>query len=104
MNTQAMVDGILAECPALSQIKIRVDKKTQQASVIDIIRMVTGKNSNRSSEMLRRLKNEVTAQCVQLRINGKGRETACATAPVCIEIIWELPGKAAKAFRRGAGR
>jgi hypothetical protein len=36
----------------------------------------------------------------QLRINGKGHLTPVADAPTCVEIIWELPGKAAKAFRR----
>ena len=35
----------------------------------------------------------------RVRINGKGRLTWVADAPICIAIIWQLPGKAAKVFR-----
>ena len=46
------------------------------------------------------LSRELIENIDQLRINGKGRETPVADAPTCIEIIWALPGKAAKEFRR----
>ena len=79
---------------------IRVDKSTQQASVIDLIRTITGKTSTHASEMLKNLGSDLNGRIVQLRINGKGRETPVADARTCVEIIWCLPGKAAKEFRR----
>lgn len=80
--------------------KFRVDKNTQKGSVIDIIRMVTGYQSKDATNYFNRLSTNLSTRCRQLRINGKGRETWVADAPTLVEIIWELPGKAAKAFRR----
>ena len=37
---------------------------------------------------------------VKLRINGKGKKTPCVSARNAIQLIWDLPGKQAKAFRR----
>ena len=79
---------------------IRVDKATQQASVIDLIRMITGQTSRDSGKALTRLGGEWEARCLRLRINGKGLETPVADAKTCVEIIWCLPGQAAKEFRR----
>ena len=101
-NVANIVNNLLDENPALQQIKIRVDKKTQKASALDVIRMVTGKDGKRASEYFSRLSAEVTEKCGQLRIGGKGRLTWVADAPTLVEIIWELPGKAAKAFRRAS--
>jgi hypothetical protein len=98
--TKDKIDALLSENPALNRFPFRIDKSTQKASVIDIIRMITGKDSRHAGETFKRLGRSLVDRCVQLRINGKGRETSVATAPVLIEIIWELPGKAAKAFRR----
>jgi hypothetical protein len=42
----------------------------------------------------------MVTRCVNTQINGKGKETPVADAPTCIEIIWELPGKVAREFRR----
>ncbi len=78
---------------------IRVDKATQQASVIDLIRMITGQTSSDSGKALTRLGLDLN-RCTNLRINKKGRETPVADSRTCVEIIWELPGKAAKEFRR----
>ena len=72
--TTAVIDQILAEAPGLSQIKVRVDKPTQKASVIDVIRMVTGKDNNRAGESLRNLDPKFHENIVKLRINGKGQE------------------------------
>jgi hypothetical protein len=90
----------LDQCLAFSDFKtIRVHKATQQASVIDLIRMITEKTSTHASEMLKNLGLDLN-RCTNLRINGKGRETPVADARTCVEIIWELPGKAAKDIRR----
>uniref|UniRef100_A0A6C0BR29 Uncharacterized protein n=1 Tax=viral metagenome TaxID=1070528 RepID=A0A6C0BR29_9ZZZZ len=94
------IDALLAENPGLKQAKIRVDTKTQKASVIDVIKWVTGQTSSNSQNTFRRLGADLGAGCTQLRINGKGRLTPVADAPTLVEIIWELPGKAAKRFRR----
>ena len=59
---------------------IRVDKATQQASVIDLIRMITGQTSRDSGKALTRLGGEWEARCLRLRINGKGLETPVADA------------------------
>lgn len=95
-----VVNNLLSENPLLNQAKIRIDKATQKASVIDVIRIVTGLKSGDASNVLKRLDDKVTKNCRQLRINGKGRLTWVADAPTLVELIWELPGKAAKAFRR----
>lgn len=83
-----------------AKTRIRVDKATQQASCIDLIRYVTGKPSADAAKDIRNLPPELREKIPQLRINSKGRLTPVADAPTCVEIIWELPGKAAKAFRR----
>jgi hypothetical protein len=65
--------------------------------------MITGGSSKRASEALKNMEASMTEKIGpfgQLRINGKGRETPVADARTCVEIIWCLPGKAAKEFRR----
>ena len=86
--------------PALKQTKIRIDKATQKASVIDVIRLITGKKSGYASQALDRLDQILVSQCGQLKINGKGRLTPVCDAKTMVQVIWELPGKTAKAFRR----
>jgi hypothetical protein len=58
--------------------------------------------SMKNSEMsiISSLKRRRVCKIDQLRINNKGRETPVADARTCVEIIWCLPGKAAKEFRR----
>jgi hypothetical protein len=85
---------------AFANAKIRVDFATKKASAIDVIRLVTGKDSRHAGEMLHRLGPDMVALCDQLRINGKGRETWVADATTLVEMIFDLPGKAAKTFRR----
>jgi hypothetical protein len=86
--------------PALAQCNIRVHKESQQGSTIDVIRLVTGLSSAHAGQALSRLDSKLITRCDQLRINGKGKITPVADAPTLIEIIWELPGKVAKKFRR----
>ena len=96
----ATLDQLLQLNPALAQCHIRVDQETQKGSVIDVIRLVTGSSSAHAGQALSRLPPEMSARCTSLRINGKGKLTPVADALTLIEIVWELPGKAAKAFRR----
>jgi len=80
--------------------RIRVDEETQQVSAIDVAMLVTGKDAKHSSKCIERLPSELSTKCRRLKINGKGRLTCVCDAPTAVELIWELPGKAAKAFRR----
>jgi hypothetical protein len=41
---------------------------------------------------------ELGTRCPSLRMNSKGQETACADARTLVEIVWALPGKAARKF------
>lgn len=85
---------------------IRIDDKTKMASVVDVIRMVNGSERSDALKSLTRLLaiNRATRpmNCPKIKINGSGRETPVADATTLVEIIWELPGKAAKEFRRGS--
>ena len=80
---------------------IRYDLETKKGSVLDVIMVVTGKTSGNASNTVKALPEELTQEISQLRINGKGRETPVADAKTLVQIVWELPGKAAKEFRRG---
>ena len=75
----AIVESVLAEAPSFDKFKIRVDKGTQKASVIDVIRMITGKKSRHAGQTLNKLPQKVQ-KIVQLRINGNGRPTPCVDA------------------------
>ncbi|CAM9319457.1 unnamed protein product [Sphacelaria rigidula] len=86
---------------------IRVDTATQQGSVLDVLRMVLGCDSTSAKTAFRRLKEdsaelgaELGAACTQLRINGKGKLTPVADAKTLVEIVFNLPGKIARDFRR----
>ena len=82
---------------------IRVDTATKKGSVIDVVRMVLGCESNSANTALRRLKEafpELAGCCRQLRINGKGKLTPVADAKTLVEIIFLLPGQKASGFRR----
>ena len=83
---------------------IRVDTATQKGSVIDVIRLVQQCNASDASTYLKRLINEqgteLGTRCPSLRINGRGQVTPCADARTLVEIVWALPSKAAREFRR----
>ena len=78
---------------------IRKDDKTGMFSVLDVIRAITKMESKDASNYLSRLNVDLTTRCRQLRISGKGRQTPVADLPTLVEIIWELPGKAASTSR-----
>jgi hypothetical protein len=83
---------------------IRVDAATNTGSVIDVIRIVQQCSASDASTYLKRLVKDVGTElgtrCPSLKINGKGQDTPCADARTLVEIVWALPGKAAREFRR----
>uniref|UniRef100_A0A6C0BQG2 Bacteriophage T5 Orf172 DNA-binding domain-containing protein n=1 Tax=viral metagenome TaxID=1070528 RepID=A0A6C0BQG2_9ZZZZ len=93
--THDYVEALLSENPAIKNVKIRVDKKTQKASVIDIVCLVTGQESKNASRTIARLGHDMCARCEHIRINGKGHSTWVADAPTMLQIISALPGKRA---------
>jgi hypothetical protein len=82
--------------PASTQMEIRVDDKTQQASCIDIVRIITGQNQDTASGTVRRMN---TAKVNYLRINGKGRQTPVSGVDGITDLISKLPGKRALTFK-----
>ena len=80
--------------------RIRIDLATNQLSVIDLVVVVTGAEPSDAGKTFSRLGPEFLAKCPKLRINGSGRLTPVADARTSVEIIWALPGRAAKEFRR----
>lgn len=84
---------------------IRVDKNTKQGSAMDTIRMVLKCSSGTASTYLSGLFStspELNNHVCHIRINGKGKITPVADAKTLIEIIWLLPGKKAREFRRNS--
>ncbi len=98
---------------------VRIDDSINEASVIDVVRMVCPEASTQySAQMLGRVleKDRVNGQMGTLhyahdslplaervhyiRINGKPPVTPVADAKTIVEIIWLLPARAAREFRR----
>lgn len=77
---------------------IRIDSATQQGSVLDVIRAITGQPRQEPRIWMRFITSddnrEIADRCQILRINGKGKETPVAPAQTLVEIAWLLPGKA----------
>jgi hypothetical protein len=87
---------------------MRVDAATKKGSVIDVIRIVQQCNASDASTYFKRLVNnlgtELGTRCPSLKINGKGQVTPCADACTLVEIVWALPGKAARDFRHDSAK
>jgi hypothetical protein len=87
---------------------IRVDLDSSMGSVIDVIRLVNPEiPSNQASSTFKRLATELpvlASSCRHLRINDRGKLTPCANVKTLVEIVWSLPGKAARAFRQTSAR
>ncbi|CAM9129855.1 unnamed protein product [Ectocarpus sp. 8 AP-2014] len=98
---------------------VRVDERTGMASDIDVIRMLCPEASSEyAAQMLKRVLEREAADggnhSVQntrhsapladrvhyLKINGDGHVTPVSDAPTAIEIIWLLPARAAREFRK----
>jgi hypothetical protein len=78
--------------PSLATRKIRVNNETQQGSVIDVIRMISGGTSGKASDIIKTL-TSVSSQIAHLRINGRGKMTPVANAATLQMIVHLLPGK-----------
>ena len=96
---ESTLQELIAANPIFSQCKFNVDTASHRGSVFDVIRMVTGQTEH-LSQTFTRLGSRLTSKCHKIYINGKGQMTYVADAPTLVEIIWELPGDTAKAFRR----
>lgn len=100
----------------------RIDEASGKGSVIDVIKLVCpGATRDYANKALRRViakdrdeqeragQNETTSNSISpwianrvdyIRINGKGQITPVSDAKTIIEIIWLLPGRATREFRR----
>jgi hypothetical protein len=84
---------------------IRVDLDTKKGSVIDVIRLVNPNlTSSNAGNTLTKLSSDLGIQYTQLKINGKGKLTPVADARTLVEIVWALPGKAARDFGRSSAQ
>ncbi|KAK9844469.1 hypothetical protein WJX74_002904 [Apatococcus lobatus] len=92
--------------PDLHLDSIRIDSATQRGSVLDVIQAVTGHGDScrKTWHDFKKVHSDIVTRCNDVQINGKGKPTPVAAAPVLVEIAWLLPGKAAAAFRRGAAK
>ncbi|CAM9726853.1 unnamed protein product, partial [Phaeothamnion confervicola] len=81
---------------------IRIDTATQTGSVIDVVKLVLGPNVDRTTpqKAYERLEDSLKIRILHVKINGKGRPTPVADAKTLVEIVWALPGKTARDFRR----
>eukprot|EP00953_Heterococcus_sp_UTEX-ZZ885_P029905 15835-Heterococcus_DN1.PRE.4 len=83
---------------------IRVDVVSKQGSVLDVINLMNpNRDKSTASKAISALKQfdkELLNRIHKLRINGKGKPTPVADARTLVEIVWLLPGTAARAFRR----
>jgi hypothetical protein len=100
MEISRLINDLLDSNPALKSFPIRVDDESKKASVIDIISMISGHDKQTASKTCKNLTNELTEKIINIKINGKGKETPVADAPTLVEIVWALPGKAALQFKR----
>jgi hypothetical protein len=96
MALQEVVDGLFED----QTHKIRIDKLTKEASVLDVIRLVTGAKSKDAGITFRRLGDSMATKCRFIKINGVGKETPVSDARTLVEIIWSMNAKGAKDFRR----
>ena len=90
---------------------IRVDEASGKGSIIDVIKILCpGIDSSYAGQMLTRIieRDEEGQEAMtsiadgidHIQINGKGHFTPVSDAKTITEIIWMLPGRIAKEFRR----
>ena len=83
---------------------IRTDGATKKGSVIDVIKIITRQTSSSAASTALDRIPELGTRCTQLKINGKGKLTPVADTATLLELVWVLPGEAAKEFRRQCAR
>jgi hypothetical protein len=83
------------------QCNIRLDKQSQNISVIDVIRLITGQDSCHAGQTLTRLgQNLVDSKSIsRIRINGNGRLSPVVDVSTMMSIIGALPGKRVKVIQ-----
>ena len=67
--------------------KVKMDSKTNQASILDVIMHMCKLTSNNASNVLKRIlenQPELSTRCSYIRINGKGKLTPVASARTMI--------------------
>ena len=100
-DTQRVVENLFNED------NFRIDRATNKGSVIDVIRLITNQQSRDAGKYFIRMQrehSELGPGCLHIRINGKGKPTPVADAKTLMEIVWLLPGKKAKEFRRSCAQ
>lgn len=93
---------------------IRVDEASGKGSIIDVIKLLCpGATGDYATQALSRVidrdsdegptshgRTSIADRVDHVQINGKGRTTPVSDAKTITEIIWLLPARAAKEFRR----
>ena len=72
---------------------IRIDRRTQKGSVIDIICIITGCERRQSTDIFKRLYSSIKVKCQHIKINGEGRKTWVANTSVLKEIATSVISK-----------
>eukprot|EP00953_Heterococcus_sp_UTEX-ZZ885_P022473 12434-Heterococcus_DN1.PRE.6 len=85
---------------------IRIDTATKQGSVLDVINWINPtrdkSTASKAISALKQVDEQLVNRIHKLRINGKGKLTPVANARTLIEIVWLLPGTAAREFRHSS--
>ena len=86
---------------------VRIDESTGKASIIDVIRMLCiDASCDYASQMCTRILDKddrvtsIKSRTTRLRINGRGRPTPVTDFNTLVEVIWMLPCRASRSFRR----
>jgi len=86
---------------------VRLTEKKDQASIIDVIRVTTRRDTKAASQTfdrLRKLNPEIDTQIQMYKFPNSVKLSPVASAPVIVEILWALPGKGAKEIRVKSAR
>ncbi|CAM9393451.1 unnamed protein product, partial [Pylaiella littoralis] len=124
---EQQVDGVETKAVVLRKAlrtmniegSVRVDERSGKVSNIDVIKMLCpDASSEDAAHMLTRVLQKEAAcgattldqtvhgpvdlanRIERIKINGKGNPTPVSDAPTAIEIIWLLPARAAREFRK----
>lgn len=87
----------------LSKKDLRVDHTTGLVSIISVIRRINNIDSSCAGSRLGELETSyphLRDSIKRIKINGKGHQTPCVDMQTLLEIVWLLPSKCAKEFRR----
>lgn len=87
-----------------NQVEIRYLAETKQVSVIDVICAISSKDARYASNAVNRMRDDLKSQFTYHKFPRARNSTPMATAEVIINVIWELPGSAAREFRRQSAR